>query len=222
MSTGVGMPARPRRRPAVDARGLEHHRHRGRRTTRSSSSPQTTAHRAPCCSSSSCTVSAGVKRAQSPERVRASSHATVRTRSRRATRRPLPAPASARPPSATPPGIGLEHARTHDPSHRHPASPAPQAEPERGSALLGALLFSIVIAGMAVVLVSIIVTAAYPAALAQARGRTVYNAEAGLQSALGVLRAAKVSPAQRSTRRPVPTSVTGRSCPARSRARRTA
>ena len=70
-----------------------------------------------------------------------------------------------------------------------------ESEPDRGSALLGAVLFSVIIAGMAVVLLSIIVTAVYPASLAQARGRTVYNAEAGLQSALGILRSAKLSPA---------------------------
>lgn len=67
---------------------------------------------------------------------------------------------------------------------------------DEGSALLGAVLFTIIIAGMAVVLLSVVVTAVYPATVAQARGRTVYNAEAGLQSALGILRAAMQTPAK--------------------------
>ncbi|MBK4348417.1 hypothetical protein [Lacisediminihabitans changchengi] len=59
---------------------------------------------------------------------------------------------------------------------------------DEGVALLSALLFMVLVAGLSVVLLSVILSQAMPVYTAQKSTKTVYSAQAGLQAALGVVR----------------------------------
>jgi len=61
---------------------------------------------------------------------------------------------------------------------------------ESGVALLTAIFFMVLAAGMSVVLLGAILSQGLPARTAQKNTRTVYSAEAGLQNALGLIRSA--------------------------------
>ncbi|ASD23181.1 hypothetical protein B7495_14565 [Cryobacterium sp. LW097] len=61
---------------------------------------------------------------------------------------------------------------------------------DRGVALLTALMFMVMATGLSLVLLSAILSQAVPAYTAQKNTRTVYAAQAGLQSALAVIRSA--------------------------------
>jgi hypothetical protein len=61
---------------------------------------------------------------------------------------------------------------------------------EEGMALMSALLFMILLSGLSLVLLSVILGQIGPAYFAQKGTKTVYAAQAGLQSALGTLRSA--------------------------------
>lgn len=65
---------------------------------------------------------------------------------------------------------------------------ASQDENESGVALLSAIIFMILMAGISVVLVSVVLGQVVPANNAQKGTRTIYAAQAGLQTSLGVLR----------------------------------
>jgi hypothetical protein len=67
-------------------------------------------------------------------------------------------------------------------------------EGERGVAMLSALLFMVIVLGLSVVLVSSVLSQAAPAALAQKNTRTIYSAQAGLQTALGIMRSIPAAP----------------------------
>jgi len=85
---------------------------------------------------------------------------------------------------------------------------------DEGVALLTALLFMILVAGLSVVLLSVILSQAMPVYTAQKSTKTVYSAQAGLQAALGVVRSlAKVDPTTGNTtgiRASLPCSVSGK------------
>lgn len=66
--------------------------------------------------------------------------------------------------------------------------------PESGVALLSAVFFMILVAGLSIVLLSAILAQATPAFTAQKNTRTVYAAQAGLQSTLGIMRTATAAP----------------------------
>jgi len=59
---------------------------------------------------------------------------------------------------------------------------------EEGVALLTAILFMILVAGLSVVLLSVILSQATPVFIAQKNTRTIYAAQAGVQASLGVIR----------------------------------
>ncbi|MFM9919060.1 hypothetical protein [Lacisediminihabitans sp. H27-G8] len=59
---------------------------------------------------------------------------------------------------------------------------------EAGVALLTAILFMLLVAGLSVVLLSVILSQATPVFTAQKNTRTVYAAQAGIQASLGVVR----------------------------------
>lgn len=65
---------------------------------------------------------------------------------------------------------------------------------ERGIALLAAVFFMVFAAGLSVVLLSTILSQSAPAISAAKNTRTVYSAQAGLQSALGLIRSAAGAP----------------------------
>ena len=65
---------------------------------------------------------------------------------------------------------------------------------ERGVALMSAMLFMILLAGMSLVLLSVIVSQIGPTFAAQKSTKTVYAAQGGLQAALGVVRSAAAAP----------------------------
>jgi len=65
---------------------------------------------------------------------------------------------------------------------------------ERGVALMSVMLFMILLTGMSLVLLSVILGQIGPSYLAQKSTKTVYAAQAGLQSALGVVRSAAAAP----------------------------
>ncbi|GAA3895788.1 hypothetical protein GCM10022381_41630 [Leifsonia kafniensis] len=65
---------------------------------------------------------------------------------------------------------------------------------DRGVALLTALMFMIFATGLSLVLLSAILSQAVPAYTAQKNTRTVYAAQAGLQSALALIRSADAAP----------------------------
>ena len=65
---------------------------------------------------------------------------------------------------------------------------------ERGVALMSAMLFMVLLAGMSLVLLSVIVSQIGPTFAAQKSTKTVYAAQGGLQAALGVVRSAAAAP----------------------------
>lgn len=65
---------------------------------------------------------------------------------------------------------------------------------EQGVALLSAILFMILMAGVSVVLVSVVLGQTTPSYIAQKGTKTIYAAQAGLQTALGLIRSAAASP----------------------------
>lgn len=67
-------------------------------------------------------------------------------------------------------------------------------ENERGVALLSAIIFMIIMAGISVVLLSVVLGQVAPADNAQKGTRTIYAAQAGLQTTLGLLRSAAAAP----------------------------
>ncbi|TFW00125.1 hypothetical protein [Orlajensenia leifsoniae] len=69
-----------------------------------------------------------------------------------------------------------------------------QADPERGSALISALIFMLLLASLSLVLASVLLAQAVPEKLAFKGTRTVYAAESGMQSTLGVLRSIPALP----------------------------
>jgi hypothetical protein len=62
---------------------------------------------------------------------------------------------------------------------------------ERGVAMLSAILFMIIMAGIGTVIVGIVVSQATPSNIAQKSTKTIYAAQAGMQAALGMLRTAQ-------------------------------
>ena len=69
-----------------------------------------------------------------------------------------------------------------------------QDENEQGVALLSAIIFMIIMAGISVVLLSVVLGQMAPANNAQKGTRTIYAAQAGLQTTLGLLRSAAAAP----------------------------
>ena len=69
-----------------------------------------------------------------------------------------------------------------------------RGESEGGVALLTAIFFMVLAAGLSVVLLSAILSQGVPARTAQKNTRTVYSAQAGLQNALGLIRSAAKAP----------------------------
>jgi hypothetical protein len=69
-----------------------------------------------------------------------------------------------------------------------------RGENERGVALLSAIIFIIIMAGISVVLLSAVLGQIAPANNAQKGTRTIYAAQAGLQTTLGLLRSAAAAP----------------------------
>lgn len=61
---------------------------------------------------------------------------------------------------------------------------------ERGVAMLSAIFFMVVVAGLSVVLLSVALSQQAPTLTAQKGTKTIYSAQAGLQAALGVIRTA--------------------------------
>lgn len=68
------------------------------------------------------------------------------------------------------------------------------ARDESGIALLAAILFMILMAGVSVVLVSVVLAQTVPSNIAQKSTKTIYAAQAGMQTALGIIRAAAALP----------------------------
>ena len=77
---------------------------------------------------------------------------------------------------------------------RHALGLKDQRETECGVALLSAIMFMIIMAGISVVLLSVVLGQIVPANLAQKGTRTIYAAQAGLQTTLGFLRSAAAAP----------------------------
>ena len=70
-------------------------------------------------------------------------------------------------------------------------SPEPSTRREHGEdgvAILSAILFMLLVAGLSVVLLSVILSQATPVFIAQKNTRTIYAAQAGVQASLGVVR----------------------------------
>ena len=67
-------------------------------------------------------------------------------------------------------------------------------QPDRGSAMISALIFMILLASLSLILASVLMAQVVPAQLASKSTRTVYAAESGIQAALGILRSASGSP----------------------------
>ncbi len=65
---------------------------------------------------------------------------------------------------------------------------------EGGVALLAAILFMIVMAGISVVLVSVVLAQTVPSNIAQKSTKTIYAAQAGMQTALSIIRGAALAP----------------------------
>lgn len=59
---------------------------------------------------------------------------------------------------------------------------------ERGVAMLTAILFMIIMAGVSTVILGVVTTQAVPSSIAQKGTKTVYSAQAGIQAALAVMR----------------------------------
>jgi hypothetical protein len=60
--------------------------------------------------------------------------------------------------------------------------------PERGVAMLTAILFMIIMAGVSTVILGVVTTQAVPSNIAQKGTKTIYSAQAGIQAALAVMR----------------------------------
>ena len=69
-----------------------------------------------------------------------------------------------------------------------------RGDDETGVALLSAIIFMILMAGISVVLLSVVLGQIAPANMAQKGTRTIYAAQAGLQTSLGVLRSVATLP----------------------------
>lgn len=67
---------------------------------------------------------------------------------------------------------------------------ARRGDDEGGVALLMAILFMVLMAGISTILVSVVLSQLYPTNLAQKSTKTIYAAQAGLQTALGLIRSA--------------------------------
>lgn len=82
---------------------------------------------------------------------------------------------------------------------------------EEGVALLTAILFMVLAAGLSVVLLSVILSQATPVFIAQKNTRTIYAAQAGVQASLGVIRSLTTTDAGKTIgyRAKLPCSVTG-------------
>ena len=65
---------------------------------------------------------------------------------------------------------------------------------DAGIALLSAILFMVIVAGLSIVLVSTVLAQMAPTALAQKRTSTIYAAQAGVQATLAILRTAAATP----------------------------
>ena len=65
---------------------------------------------------------------------------------------------------------------------------------DEGVALLSAILFMVIVAGLSIVLVSTVLAQMAPTALAQKRTSTIYAAQAGVQATLAILRTAAAAP----------------------------
>jgi len=65
---------------------------------------------------------------------------------------------------------------------------------ERGAALLSAMIFMIIMAGLSVVLLSTVLSQTVPSVAAQRNTRTVYAAQAGMQASFAMLRSAAAAP----------------------------
>ncbi|MEO8093951.1 MAG: hypothetical protein ABI632_03355, partial [Pseudolysinimonas sp.] len=70
----------------------------------------------------------------------------------------------------------------------------PSAGDEKGVALLTAILFTILMASISVILVSVVLAQTTPSYIAQKSTKTIYAAQAGLQTALGLIRSASAAP----------------------------
>ncbi len=68
------------------------------------------------------------------------------------------------------------------------------ATAERGVAMLTAIFFMVIVAGLSVVLMSVALSQQAPTYTAQKSTKTIYSAQAGLQAALGVMRTAAAAP----------------------------
>lgn len=83
---------------------------------------------------------------------------------------------------------------------------------EEGVALLTAILFMILAAGLSVVLLSVILSQATPVFTAQKNTRTIYAAQAGVQASLGIIRSLSTTDVGKTIgyRAKLPCSITGR------------
>ncbi|MET4703601.1 RICIN domain-containing protein [Frigoribacterium sp. UYMn621] len=83
---------------------------------------------------------------------------------------------------------------------------------EEGVALLTAILFMILAAGLSVVLLSVILSQATPVFIAQKNTRTIYAAQAGVQASLGVIRSLSTTDAGKTVgyRAKLPCSISGK------------
>lgn len=82
----------------------------------------------------------------------------------------------------------MKIARTLDALRRAAENRKTRTEGEEGVALLTAILFMLLVAGLSVVLLSVILSQATPVFIAQKNTRTIYAAQAGVQASLGVVR----------------------------------
>ncbi|TFB87095.1 hypothetical protein E3O44_08075 [Cryobacterium algoricola] len=81
---------------------------------------------------------------------------------------------------------------------------------EEGVALLSAIFFMVLAAGLSVVLLGAILSQSAPALVAQKNTRTIYSAQAGLQAALGLIRTSADTTTGNGTTADLPCAVTGR------------
>ena len=65
---------------------------------------------------------------------------------------------------------------------------------EGGAALLSAMIFMIIMAGLSVVLLSTVLGQTVPSVAAQRNTKTIYAAQAGMQASLAMLRSAAAAP----------------------------
>ncbi len=77
---------------------------------------------------------------------------------------------------------------------RKVANLASAARQEQGVALLSAILFMVLMAGISVVLVGVVVAQSVPSNIAQKSTKTIYAAQTGMQTALAIIRSAAAAP----------------------------